>query len=404
MVRGGGGVCLRGEAPRRDLDPHPPGQADLSQAVIARFIDQNAGAGEALHPDRFSRAEAAGRPGRRLRWGYGPQEAALLLVEVVTGLLPLAGLGRSGLFEDPGQLFLGPSQQLLDLGPLPLDDRPPLPAQSLSLLLGPGEGLIEPLLLAGQLGQGLAVLLGQVDHGSQQAGEPLPFIAQVISGLGDDRPVQADPLGDLKGAAHARLAVDQLVGGPPARLVEADREVESVRPPGGVGLDEADVGRSQDQRLLAGQFVQPGQTQGRPLGRVGAAAQLVDQNQPTRPGHGQGRLEPVEPGRVGGLAFAQVLFVADAGPHSLEDRQAAPLGHRDEQAGLGHQDQQAQGFEGHRLAAGVGSGDDQNFYPRSKGQVHRHCRPAAEEEERVAGLSQIQATALVQLWSDRILP
>ena len=92
-------------------------------------------------------------------------------------------------------------------------------------------------------------------------------------------------------------------------------------------------------------------------------------------------------GREGRQALLDALLVADVRQHPLIDGHGAPVRRRDVEAALGHQRQQAQGLEGHGLAAGVGTGDDQGVKGVPQLDVDGHRRLGVQQG--VTGLAQM---------------
>ena len=76
----------------------------------------------------------------------------------------------------------------------------------------------------------------------------------------------------------------------------------------------------------------------------------------------------------GAEALLDALFVADVGEELLVDGDAGSVGGRDVETAAGHQVQEADGLEGDRLAAGVGSGDEDGVESvgRAEGDVEGH--------------------------------
>ncbi|MPM35278.1 hypothetical protein SDC9_81868 [bioreactor metagenome] len=91
-------------------------------------------------------------------------------------------------------------------------------------------------------------------------------------------------------------------------------------------------------------------------------------------------------GGEGGEVLGDGLFVADVCQHLAEHGEAAVVGRRDVKPALGHQHQQADGFEGDRLAAGVGSGDNQRVEGVSQRQVV--CHRSLRVQQGMAGFSE----------------
>ena len=104
-----------------------------------------------------------------------------------------------------------------------------------------------------------------------------------------------------------------------------------------------------------------------PFGRVGARAQLVEQDERLRGRPGQDLADPPDVRREGRERLLEALLVADVGEDVVEDGELRALGGRDVQAGLGHDREQADGLQGDRLAAGVRPGDDQDAETERRG-------------------------------------
>ena len=106
-----------------------------------------------------------------------------------------------------------------------------------------------------------------------------------------------------------------------------------------------------------------GDGQRRPLHRVRAGPQLVEEHQGPAVRLLQYTDDVGHVCREGGQALFDALFVADVREHPVIDADGTARGGGDLEAALGHQGEKAQGFERHRLAAGVGAGDYQGVKP-----------------------------------------
>ena len=92
-------------------------------------------------------------------------------------------------------------------------------------------------------------------------------------------------------------------------------------------------------------------------------------------------------GGEGGQALGDGLLVADVGENVVEDHHGAVGVGGDVEAALGHEGQEeADGLEGHRLAAGVGAGDDQGVKLVPQVEVVGHRLLGVQQ--RMAGLPQ----------------
>ena len=100
-------------------------------------------------------------------------------------------------------------------------------------------------------------------------------------------------------------------------------------------------------------------------------------------------------GREGGQALLDALLVADVRQHPVEHAHRAAVSRGDMQPALGHQRQQSQRLQAHRLAAGVGPGDDQGVKGLPQLDVDGY-RPSAVQQG-VAGLAELDAAAAPDL-------
>ena len=126
---------------------------------------------------------------------------------------------------------------------------------------------------------------------------------------------------------------------------------------------------------IAVELVEDRPAERRPFGRVGAGAQLVEQDERLLGRLGEDLRDPPDVRREGRERLLQALLVADVGEDVVEDRQLRPLMRRDVQARLGHDRQQADRLQRDRLAAGVRPGDDQDLELEAEVDVDRHDRP-----------------------------
>jgi len=95
--------------------------------------------------------------------------------------------------------------------------------------------------------------------------------------------------------------------------------------------------------------------------------------------------------------LGQVLGVADIGEDGGKGAELAAFGHRNGDAALDHESQKPQGLQSHRLAAGVGAGNDEKAPFRGQFQIDGHHVPsiclaaALLDQEGMAGLAEIDA-------------
>ena len=83
------------------------------------------------------------------------------------------------------------------------------------------------------------------------------------------------------------------------------------------------MGRRRDQRAGPDEVVEQRLGQGRALGRVGAGAELVEQDQRARPGRLDDPDDRAQVAREGRQRLGDRLLVADVGEDVAEDRQPA---------------------------------------------------------------------------------
>ena len=102
-----------------------------------------------------------------------------------------------------------------------------------------------------------------------------------------------------------------------------------------------------------------GDGQGRALHRVGARPQLVEEYQAVCIGLRQNGHDIGHMCRKSRQILFNALLIADVRQHAAVDGHGAPVPGGDLQAALGHEAEEPQGLQRHRLAAGIGAGDDQ---------------------------------------------
>ena len=107
-------------------------------------------------------------------------------------------------------------------------------------------------------------------------------LGQPRPGVGDDRRVEPEPLGDRERLAAAGQPDREPVRRRERLQVELDRRVPGAVGRVGVGLELGVVGRGRDERAGPDEVVEERLGQRRALGRVGAGAQLVEQDERAR--------------------------------------------------------------------------------------------------------------------------
>ena len=216
--------------------------------------------------------------------------------------------------------------------------------QRVPVLLGLGGGLLH---LQTELG-GLALLLLHLLALLVQLGQHV-FKADVLGadpgvGLLDDLLGQPQALGDGKGVGFAGDAHQQTVGGRQGLHVKLAGGV--LHPGGGHGvhLQLGVVGGGGHQGPQAPGVLDDGGSQGSPLHGVGAAPQLIEEDEGLLVSLGEHAHDVAHVGGEGGQGLGDGLLVADVGQHPAEHphRGVGPGGNM--QAALGHQGDEADGL------------------------------------------------------------
>ena len=99
--------------------------------------------------------------------------------------------------------------------------------------------------------------------------------------------------------------------------------------------------------------------------------------------------------REGRKALLDALLIADVGKNGRENAHGAAVVAGDVQPALRHQAEKAQRLEAHRLAAGVGAGDDERIKAAAQLNVDGHG--LRRVEQRVARMAQVNAAVLFDL-------
>ena len=132
---------------------------------------------------------------------------------------------------------------------------------------------------------------------------------------------------------------------------------------GGQGLEGAEMGGGNGAGAEAGQGKQCRGGQRRPLRRVGAAADFVDQDQGPLIGFLEHGAQGGKVGAEGRQVCSDGLMVADVGIDAMKDRQRTSRPHRRHDSALHQRSGKADGLEQHSFPAGVGAADDQGALP-----------------------------------------
>ena len=217
----------------------------------------------------------------------------------------------------------------------------------------------------------------------------------------DDLRGEAQTAADLEGIGLAGDADIESVGGTEPIHIEFHGGVLHPIPGQGEGLDLAVVSGGHGPAALGLEPLQDGLGESRALQGVRARAQLVKKDQRVLvrlldDGHQVGHM-----GAEGGQALLDGLLVADVRKDLIEDGYLAPFLRRQEQAAHGHEGKETHGLQCHRLAAGIGAGDDEGVevLPEPQGDGH-HLLPV---DQGMTGVHQFQTALLVELGPDAAL-
>ena len=130
------------------------------------------------------------------------------------------------------------------------------------------------------------------------------------------------------------------------------------------------VGGGHQENASVPEIAQDRAGQGRPFFGIGAGAQLVGQNKGPDSGPVHYRYEVGHVGTEGRQRLLDALLVADVGVDAIEAGEMGFVG-RDVQTRMGHYRQKPHRLQGHRLAAGVGAGDQHHAGFRAEFHSHR---------------------------------
>lgn len=120
------------------------------------------------------------------------------------------------------------------------------------------------------------------------------------------------------------------------------------------------VGSDDGPGLALPKLLQHGLGDGAADLRLRARTKLVDEDQRAVVGLADHPLHAQQVGGVGAQVVLQALLVADVHHDVVEEARLGTIAHGDGEAHLEHVLEQADRLQAHRLAARVGSGDDQN--------------------------------------------
>ncbi len=197
---------------------------------------------------------------------------------------------------------------------------------------------------------------------------------------------EAEPARDREAVAPARPALHEPVGRLHALRVELQRGVDDAAALGVEPLQVAEVRRDERRRPAPDELLDHGSRERGPLGRIGARAHLVDEDEGIRV-RGLDQVGEVgEVGRERREAPRDRLLVPDVGEEAGEDGEAGALAHRRDDAALGERGDEPDGLEEDALAAGVRPGDDETALALGEHEVEGHDAVAGLDEQGVAAL------------------
>ena len=182
--------------------------------------------------------------------------------------------------------------------------------------------------------------------------------------------------------------------------VERDGGVLEPRLHLGEHLERLEVRGDDEPRTAIEERLEEGGAERRALGRIGARAELVEEDERAGPRDLQDLAHLAHERREGREVLGEALLVADHRQHLIRERDAASRRGRDVAARLGHEHEEPAGLERHGLAARVRAAEDQT------GPVGRHAEvdrddvagsrrgaPPLGDQERMAGPPEVEVTA-----------
>ena len=165
--------------------------------------------------------------------------------------------------------------------------------------------------------------------------------------------------------------------------VELERGVHHTRRLARQILERAEVRRGQGERPAPGKPHERRGGQRRPFGGIGPAPDLVEEDERGVVGmvknpakHPNVRAERRETRR-------DRLAVADVGIEAAEDRETGARPHRRHDAALRQRGGETHRLEEHRLAAGIGTTDEERAFVGAEVEIERYHRSGTGKEKRV---------------------
>ena len=203
------------------------------------------------------------------------------------------------------------------------------------------------------------------------------------SGLVDDVLRKAEAAGDRKGVGLSGDADEQPVGRLERFHVELTRGIDDALGAHGVYFQLCVMRRRGDLRAALPAELDQRDCQRRALGRVGARAELVQQDERFPVADADDLDDIFHMRREGGERLLDRLLIADVRQHQREHGNKAPVIGGDMQTAFRHQRQKADGLERDGFAARIGAGDDERIEVRSEPDGDRHDRLLVDQ--RMAG-------------------
>ena len=208
---------------------------------------------------------------------------------------------------------------------------------------------------------------------AQVALNPDEFFTRTGFGILDDGFREPHLAGQFKGKGVAREADFQLEQGDDVLGVELHGPVDDACfGPGGIQFQVGVVGGNDPIHPAFVEFCQDGFGDGAAGRGFRSAAEFINQHEGFLVRTVQHLPHIGQEGRIGAEVVFQALVVSDAHHDAVEHRQLRGLGGGDEHAPLEHVLQEPRGFQANGLAAGIGTGDEQEVFLRSQGNRERN--------------------------------
>ena len=176
----------------------------------------------------------------------------------------------------------------------------------------------------------------------------------------------------MEGVAAARHPHQEAVGREQRFGIEFDAGVFHALAAEGERLELAVVGRHDGPDPFAVQVVQDGHGQGRPFVRVRPGTDLIHQDQLAGPHFAQDGNEVFHMAGKRTQALLNTLFIPDVRVDGPENRQLR-CRHRQKKSRLRHEGENPRRFQGHGLAARVGTRNEERVEIPAEADIQRHA-------------------------------